>query len=50
MKLAQPVVAVNLGGNVKLLDGEPTGRLAVAKTVDTIAAAATCVGQVRRFN
>ena len=50
MKLAQPVVAVNLGGNVELLDEQPIGRAAVAKTVDTIAAAATCVGQLRRFN
>ncbi len=50
MKLRRPVVAVNLGGNVKLLDEQPIGRLVVAKTVDTIAAAATWVGQVRRFN
>ena len=50
MKLAHPIVAVNLGVNVELLDEQLIGRLAVAKTVDRIAAAATRVGQVRRFN
>ena len=50
MKLAQLVVAVNLGGNVELLDEQLIVRLAIAKTVDTIAAAATWASQVRRFN